>query len=121
MGELISSYSRSRAIEDGVLIDLSRNFADLTKNAGFKIPVACTDHLWQTIQEGLTAVGQDLNGRIWDVLYMAVRAFKNFKEDKHLVPFEVLMKNTEGHLKLLCLWLVFNEAEGFTIMHPEDY
>jgi hypothetical protein len=60
--EVISSYSRAQAIEDGVLVDLS----PLAREAGFKYPVA--------ISAGVCAVlwtdgpGQSFQGRAWDLL-----------------------------------------------------
>ena len=42
MFELIYSYSRKQAIEDGVLVDVS----EMAKEAGFKFPVAMTNTVW---------------------------------------------------------------------------
>jgi len=122
-GEVIYSYTQKQAIEDGVLADISgqKELKELVDNAGFKAPVVMTSHLWGTIEEGMNVAGQDLKGRLWDVLFMAMLAFKNFKEDKHLVPFQVLMRDKSGRMQKLDLWLCFNEAEGFCIMYPEDY
>lgn len=117
--EVGSTYTRKQAIEDGVLVDLSST--QEAREAGFKAPVAATRHLWETIESGVGVAGQALKGRLWDVCFMAVQALKAFNEDKHLVPFEVLMKDPQSKLQKLELWLTFNEAEGFTIMHPEDY
>jgi hypothetical protein len=117
--EVISVYTRKQAIEDGILVDIS-NTSEV-KETGFKVPVAVTRHLWSTIEKGLKVPGQDLKGRLWDICFMATTAFRNFKEDKHLVPFEVLLVDAEGKQQTHKLWLCFSEAEGFTIMHPEDY
>ena len=40
--ELIHSYTRKQAIEDGGLIDVS----EMAKEAGFKFPVATTNTVW---------------------------------------------------------------------------
>lgn len=121
--EIVYAYTKAQAIEDGILADISGipELKELVDNAGFKVPVAMTSHLWTTIEEGIEAVGQDLKGRVWDVLFMAAQAFKNTKEDKHLVPFQVLMKDKNNRMQTLSLWLTFNEAEGFCVMFPEDY
>jgi len=118
--DLISSYTREQAIEDGVLVDISDS--ELTKNAGFKVPVCLTSAVYALceVPKGLEGC-QDFNGRLWDVLWMAVNAFKTFKEDKHLVPFKVIFQTGLKQRKTVTLWLCFNEAEGFTIMLPEDY
>ncbi len=77
--EIISSYSRSQAIEDGILIDIS----ELAKQAGFKFPVAVTCGLWSEVLEPdktSKAIGQDITGRIWDtliILRLAIRHTDN--------------------------------------------
>jgi len=62
---VISSYSRKQAIEDGVLIDVSK----LAKEAGIKYPVAVTAAAWeQYVVPPLDSAGQSETGRMWDVL-----------------------------------------------------
>jgi len=41
-GEVVSSYSRARALEDGVLVDAGA----MAQEAGFKWPVAITAAAW---------------------------------------------------------------------------
>lgn len=68
--EVISTYSRSDAIRDGVLIELP---GDIVKDAGIVFPVAVTDNLWGTYIEPdyLDRLpGQSVNGRLWDLLWM---------------------------------------------------
>lgn len=73
-GEMISSYSRAQAIEDGVLVDVT----ETAKEAGFKWPVAMTRAAWEDLvawddsNRGI----QDEQGRLWDVVWMASRAAK---------------------------------------------
>lgn len=67
-GNVISVYSRSEALSDGVLIDVTK----LAKEAGFRMPVAVTSALWNKINEIPKSYSyQDKKGRLWDVLYMA--------------------------------------------------
>jgi hypothetical protein len=64
---LIHSYSRSQAIEDGVLIDVSST----AKDAGFRYPVALTCAAWAkcvAVPRGVRC--QDEAVRLWDVLYV---------------------------------------------------
>jgi len=66
-GEVISSYSRAQAIEDGVLVDVS----SVAREAGIKFPVAMTRTVWGKyveVPEGVQC--QDETGRLWDVLFM---------------------------------------------------
>lgn len=44
MNDLIYSYTRQDAIDDGVFVDVS----EVAKNTGFKIPVALTTNLFAT-------------------------------------------------------------------------
>ncbi len=65
--DLIFSYSRKQAIEDGVLIDVT----EMAKDLGFKWPVAITSTVWNQYivpQEELISSGQSKEGRLWDVL-----------------------------------------------------
>ena len=73
-GEPISIYTRRQAIEDGALVDLMQpETAGLVREAGFKFPIAMTIAAW-TAAIGPVGKplpdGQDLQGRLWDVLWM---------------------------------------------------
>jgi hypothetical protein len=69
--EVISIYTREQAIEDGCLVDIS----PLSKEAGFRVPVALTSAVVGVLTptEEDVANGQSLTGRLWDVL-MVLRA-----------------------------------------------
>jgi hypothetical protein len=82
-GEPISIYTRRQAIEDGVLVDLMQpETLPLVREAGFKFPVAMTSGAWKAAIGpigGKPPDGQDLKGRLWDVLWMlkiAIRAIR---------------------------------------------
>lgn len=64
---LMIAYSRSDALADGVLIDVTHT----AREAGFRVPVALTSAVLAAcvkIPPGVT--GQDEPGRLWDVLTM---------------------------------------------------
>lgn len=74
-GEVISSYTRTQAIDDGMLVDVSHT----AQEAGFSFPVALTRAAWSDCVEWSEAdskrqTHQDESGRLWDVLWMASRA-----------------------------------------------
>jgi hypothetical protein len=80
-GEPISVYTRRQAIEDGVLVDLMQpETVDLVREAGFKFPVAMTAGAFAAtvaeIEKPLPE-GQDIQGRLWDVLWMLACAIKS--------------------------------------------
>ncbi len=71
-GEAIHTYSRTQAVDDGVLIDVTETAAE----AGFSCPVAITRAAWSdcvewTDQDSNRQTTQDESGRLWDVVYMA--------------------------------------------------
>ncbi|HUZ96281.1 MAG TPA: DUF6573 family protein [Edaphobacter sp.] len=72
--ELISSYTRSQAIEDGVLIDMTQEpFGRLSREAGIRWPIAMTAAAFQAFVAVSDARGhacQDIRGRWWDVVCM---------------------------------------------------
>jgi len=73
--DVISTYTREQAIDDGVLVDLS----ELGREAGFKFPVAVTARLWAEYianESALEAPGQSEQGRAWDVLSMLMFAVR---------------------------------------------
>jgi hypothetical protein len=70
-GESISLYTRTQAIADGTLVDVSK----IADEAGFKIPVAVTESIWSnfiewTAPDSQRQTHQDSDGRLWDVLSM---------------------------------------------------
>ena len=104
--ELISSYSRQQAIEDGILVDVSGVAPDLVANAGITLHVAMTNTVWGEyveVPEGV--VGQDWKGRLWDILWLFRLAAKGATEDT--IYFSVLVRNDakpprEIRLKAVC-------------------
>ena len=79
-GSYISVYTRAQAIEDGVLVDVSQ----MAKEAGFLLPVAVTQALWDKYivwdtQDTERQTYQDTSGRLWDVLFMLRMTAKPLK------------------------------------------
>lgn len=75
---IISSYSRATAIDDGVLVDVSKT----AREAGFTMPVALTRGAWiECVAWDARAKdgGQDEAGRLWDVLWMLGSAIRSPK------------------------------------------
>ena len=76
-GEVVSSYSRAQALEDGVLVDAGA----MAQETGFKWPVAITAAAWSDCvvwsdADSERQVHQDQSGRLWDVLFMAQHAIR---------------------------------------------
>lgn len=71
-GDVVYTYTRQQAIDDGCLVDISETAAE----AGFAIPVALSRATWEDCVEWneddtKRQTYQDLSGRLWDVVYMA--------------------------------------------------
>tara|TARA_R100001143_G_scaffold62126_1_gene64604 strand:+ start:536 stop:955 length:420 start_codon:yes stop_codon:yes gene_type:complete len=74
-GTPIHVYTRSQAIEDGVLVDVTH----AAHGAGFRIPVAMTAAAWADCvawdeSDTQRQTQQDQAGRLWDVVWMAIQA-----------------------------------------------
>jgi hypothetical protein len=98
--DVVYSYSRKQAIEDGVLVDVS----DKATRYGFKIPVALTDAVYTSCVEWTEAdneakkgTGQSSAGRLHDVLSMAfLCALQNAKNGTDTCYFPLLRVDRSG-------------------------
>ena len=94
MSDLIYVYTRAQALKDGVLVDCT----ELARVAGFTWTVAVTDHLYHDYivpALALTAEGQSIQGRLWDVLQVLRHAICSSKDDTYL-RFSVLFQMSPG-------------------------
>jgi len=98
-GNVIYSYTRANAIEDGVLVDLSRLPVIRTF---WTDPLACTDTVWAAIQEGVTA-GGDLDGILHDICWTARCTLSQAKsKETNRIFFSVTISDRVHDLKLHC-------------------
>lgn len=119
---IIYCYSRKQAIEDGVLIDVTSE----AKQAGFKIPVAIGDNLFNqhvTPPNGLKGEGQSVEGRLHD-LFMMIQAAAHTHRGESRIIFDVLFLMKPGKpqkVKVLAVIGPGDEGEPvLTICLPED-
>ena len=96
-GEVISTYSRARALEDGVLVDAG----PMAKEADFKWPVAITAAAWSDCvgwsdADGARQVHQDQSGRLWDVLFMAQHAIRVSRSGGDRLSFQLYRVPRDG-------------------------
>ena len=88
MFNLIFSYTRKQAIEDGNLIDVTEQ----AKETGFKVPVAVSLNLYEryiTPLSGLEGEGQSIEGRLHDLFTMCLLAMQD-KLNESRISFQVL-------------------------------
>ena len=107
--DIISSYTRAQAIEDGMLVDVTAT----AKEAGFVYPVAMTAAAWAdcvawTDEDTKRQAPQDEFGRLWDVLWMAKMAARSGGGTEILYTLYRVPRGGKAqkprliHLKLVC-------------------
>ena len=119
-GDVISSYSRAEAIEDGYLVDVS----NVAKEAGIKFPVAVTRALWDGYiipDPRAERLGQSETGRLWDTLWM-LRC--NLKRGGKTIQYQLYYIMKERQKRLITLKTVCGPGDDaepvITIMLPEE-
>jgi hypothetical protein len=121
--DLIFSYSRSQALDDGVLLDVS----ELAREAGFKLPVAVSDTLYHgylTPPLDLVKAGLSFEGRLWDtlsVLRYAIKAAPSTDRLSFTVLFAQAPDTAPEPVDLLAVCGPGDSGEPvITIMTPSD-
>lgn len=126
-GEPIHTYTRAQAIEDGVLVDVTKTGSE----AGFSIPVVLTSAAWADCVAWAEAdnkrqTHQDEAGRLWDVLFMAITAARR-GAGKQAVEFQLYRVPRGGRgMRPRLAWLVAHVGGGdngepvITIMMPGE-
>ena len=121
-GDVIHTYTRAQALADGALKDVS----ETAKEAGFRIPVAVTAAVWSRYVELTPAAkkaGNDIDGRLWDVLWMAyVAARGNPEAQEFLYQLRVVTDRPKPELVQLKLHVGPGDdlEPVITIMLPEE-
>ena len=87
--KIIHKYTRKEAIEDGVLIDITR----LAHEAGFKFSVAVTAGVFKVLGD-TSCQGQDCTGRTWDML--TILRMEAIKAKRDTIYFAPLFQSKEG-------------------------
>ncbi len=114
--DIIYSYTRAQEIEDGVLIDVT----GIAKQAGFKFPVAITQHLQGNLSHIAKSSFEDYNGRLWDVLTVLFYTIKQGRSKGSTIEFIVKFGGKNHKLWGIC-GPGDNAEPVITIMYPEDY
>jgi len=118
--ELISSYSRKQAIEDGVLVDVT----ETAKEAGIKYPTAVTHAVFEQYLRVPPGVeGQDERGRGWDIIWMLKFAIARAPEGDFLI-YTVFVRNDNTApkpVKLKAICHPGDEGEPvITVLMPDE-
>jgi hypothetical protein len=127
-GPVIYAYTRAQAIADGVLVDVT----ETAKEVGFKLPVVITEalHTRLTPTKADAGPGQEYDGRLWDVLWLAAFTIKLADRGTDTVTFTVVLQEVEAKsgqpqnsdLRLRAVCDPGDEGEPVvTIGFPEDF
>lgn len=119
---IIFSYTRKQALEDGVLIDVTEH----ANRIGFKVNACVTDHLYHEClvpPAGLEGEGQSLEGRLTDLLFRTLIAARAFGAGSR-VKFDVLFLMEPSIWRSVAVLAVMGPGDHgepvLTIMLPED-
>jgi hypothetical protein len=83
--DIIHTYTRKQAIEDGLQVCVSEQFPNDTKV--FQYPVYFTHEVWKLCQ------GQGVI--IWDICYMAAATSKTQPTDSAIIEYSVIVEGAE--------------------------
>ena len=114
---LIHSYTAEQAVADGALIEVH---PDLRREAGYRWPVRIARGVACLVTPSQEEVrqGQSLNGRLWDLLWMARIAISNADSHEHIVSFDVTLG---GRTPTLWACVDLTSGPAIHIIRPEDY
>lgn len=115
--EIIHTYTRAQAIEDGVLVDVSQT----AREAGIKYPVALTSAVWGIIENIPEKYKhEDIQGRLWDVVWMLRMAIP--RSSGPVIFYKlVLHRHGNPHLTLKAICGPGDNAEPVvTVMLPGE-
>ncbi len=127
-GEVIHSYTRTQAIADGVLVDVS----ETAREVGFRWSVAMTAAAWADCvewseEDSQRQTHQDESGRLWDVLWMAFVAIRGNATGESQLAYQLYRVPRDGETveaRLTTLKLVAGPGDAgepvVTIMLPQE-
>lgn len=136
-GDVIHSYTRTQALEDGVLVnsyiqdDKTIHVDDVAREAGITFPVAFSQRLWAEVivpDPRSIPYGQSVSGRLWDALYMLRNAIKLASRtrgaDANVIHYRCIFIMKARQRRTLTLKAVCGPGDQgepvITIMYPEE-
>ena len=101
-GDVVYSYSRKQAIEDGVLVDVDQFIKTWDMDSLFKFPVVMTSAVYEECMRWDDKdSAQSEPGRLWDILYMAYEASSQAASDQTRVDYQIsYVSRADGNRKI---------------------
>ena len=124
-GDVISTYTRKQAIDDGILVDITST----AQEAGLKFPVAMTKAAYEdcvewTAEDSKRQTYQDEAGRLWDVVWMLRLAAKNGGSEMRFSLYRVPKGGKGKKARLTFLKAICGPGDTaepvITIMLPDE-
>lgn len=121
--EVLYSYTRKDALNDGVQIDVS----EVAREAGLKFPVYLTRAVWEsyvTVPDGVRC--QDEKGRLWDIVWMLRCAARRTRGQQMRFGLHVRNDNRDRTPPLVNLKAVCGPRDiddpspAITVMLPDE-
>lgn len=126
MEEIISSYTRKEALDDGYQICLSTEYPKLCSQF-YSIPIYITKTVWDRIVDLDAQKKQKIRDSLFDLLYMSInspefkRLTRSLVEFKFFLPFEGTSHSTLVTLMAECGAIDMHDPRPcITIMYPEE-
>ncbi|WP_395142742.1 DUF6573 family protein [Armatimonas sp.] len=119
--EIIDSYSRAEAIEDGILVDVSQ----LAQKAGYRCPVTMTRTLWEDVSYLHLGAGQTQEGWLISLLNAGYWMARNHPDEPQ-VHYRMVLPFKERHPKLSLYTIKMVMGSGdfgeavITLMRPNE-
>jgi len=115
--EILSRYTRTQAIEDGILVDMTTEpFGSLAREAGLKWPIAMTAtafHQCVAVDGGAKRhAGQDVKGRWWDVVFMFRRTRREISPLE--ARWKLIVQDPDGRRRFKELKCVSGRADDMS-------
>lgn len=121
--EVIHSYTRAQAYQDGALVDVT----ETAREAGLLRNTALTAAAWAEAVAWNHGGGQDERGRLWDVVFMAYMKIRTTRVPTSELTYELYrVPNVEGaeEPELITLKMVIGPGDTLepvlTIMLPNE-
>ncbi|MHB8523071.1 MAG: DUF6573 family protein [Limisphaerales bacterium] len=122
-GEVIYSYTRARAVADGVQVEVTKT----AQEAGIRFPVFLTRAVYDafvTVPPDVT--GQDEAGRLWDVVMLLGFAIRRARPGVERIPVALYVRNDNRAARLVkliatCGPLDIDDPQpAITVMLPDE-
>lgn len=102
-GEVISTYTRAQAIEDGVLVDMNQKEFNEISRQHYKYPIACTIEVFSIMEKVVTAKNStcDYKGIWHDVCWIARSPLAKVVDETTRL-FQVKIGRKKHIMKMVC-------------------